>query len=309
MTEMSRPAGYAALLAIGTCWAATLVLTKIAVSTGHGHFGLIFWQLVISALALGLLMVLTGRRVLLTRAAIWTAIVIGVVGTIAPNSTSYQAYVHLPVGIMAILISLVPMAAFPIALVMGNEGFSLKRLGGLAMGLLGVVLIVAPKASLPDPSVLVWVPVAIIAPVLYAFEANYVSKYGTAGMDPLQTLFSASVVGAVLVLPLALHGDHWIDPLGPWGRAEWALVASAVLHAAAYTGYVWLVGRTGSVFAAQVAYVVTGTTVVLAMVFLGERYALTVWLALAVMLAGLALVQPRRPAPLAPAPGLRKNET
>ena len=62
----------------------------------------------------------------------------------------------------------------------------------------------------------------------------------------------------------------------------------------AYTGYIWLVGRAGAVFASQVAYVVTLGGVLLSALFLGERYSAWVWSALALMIAGLALVQPRR---------------
>ncbi len=52
-------------------------------------------------------------------------------------------------------------------------------------------------------------------------------------------------------------------------------------------------GGAGSVFASQCAYLVTGSGVIWAMVLLGERFQPVVWLALAVMLAGVALVQPR----------------
>ena len=70
-------------------------------------------------------------------------------------------------------------------------------------------------------------------------------------------------------------------------------MASAVIHGLVYTGYVWIIGRAGAVFAAQVSYLVMGFGVVWAMLFLGERYSLWVWAAFAVMLIGLALVQPR----------------
>ena len=81
-----------------------------------------------------------------------------------------------------------------------------------------------------------------------------------------------------------------------WGPAEWAILASGVLNALAYSGYVWLVGRAGSVFASQIAYVVTGFGVLWSMALLGERYSPWVWAAFVLMLGGVALVQPRKPA-------------
>jgi drug/metabolite transporter (DMT)-like permease len=71
------------------------------------------------------------------------------------------------------------------------------------------------------------------------------------------------------------------------------VLLSSCIHALIYAASVWLVGRAGSVFAAQVSYLVTGFGVLWAMALLGERYGAGFWLALGLMFAGLFLVQPR----------------
>jgi hypothetical protein len=58
---------------------------------------------------------------------------------------------------------------------------------------------------------------------------------------------------------------HFIDPRGPWGAPEAAIVLSSLVHAGVYAGYVWMVGRAGAVFAAQVSYLVTPFGVLWAM--------------------------------------------
>ncbi|MFM7334865.1 MAG: EamA family transporter, partial [Tabrizicola sp.] len=88
----------------------------------------------------------------------------------------------------------------------------------------------------------------------------------------------------------ALDQAYWPFPLG---RDDAALALSSALHALLYASYVWLAATAGSVFAAQSSYLVTAAGMLWAMVLLGERPSATVWLALAVMLAGVALVQPR----------------
>jgi drug/metabolite transporter (DMT)-like permease len=61
------------------------------------------------------------------------------------------------------------------------------------------------------------------------------------------------------------------------------------------------VRRTGPVFAVQVSYLVTVFGVFWAKVILSEIYVPQVWLALLAMLAGMYLVQPRKPSePVAP---------
>ena len=74
------------------------------------------------------------------------------------------------------------------------------------------------------------------------------------------------------------------------------ILASSLIHSVVYASYFWMVGRAGSVFAAQVAYLVTGFGVVWAMILLGESYSGWVWLALGLVLGGLFLVQPRKTA-------------
>ena len=54
----------------------------------------------------------------------WLALVIALVGPGLPNAASYQATICLPAGAIAIMLSAVPMFAFPIALLMAYDRFS-----------------------------------------------------------------------------------------------------------------------------------------------------------------------------------------
>lgn len=281
------------LLGMGLGWGLTQPLGKIAASTGHAPFGLIFWQLVVCTLVLGALTLIRGKGLATTPAALQFYVVVAVLGTLIPNASFYISVARLPSGIMSILISMVPLLAFPIALALGMDQFSARRLGGLALGLTGVLLIALPSASLPDPAMAAFLPLAMVGPLFYALESTYVARVGTAGMDAVQAMFGASLVGLILCVPVMLAMGHWFAMPLPPGRVEWALIASSALHALLYSGFVWLAARAGAVFAAQCSYIVTASGVVWAMLILGERFSPWVWAAALVMLAGLALVQPR----------------
>ncbi len=282
------------LIVLGVGWGATQPLGKIATQSGHQPFGLIFWQLVICSIVLGALSLPRGRGLVMRRDAMVFYVLVALLGTIIPNFTFYLSVQRLPAGIMSILISTVPMLAFPLALLLGIDRFSLLRVVGLGLGLLGVALIALPGGSLPEPGMAAFLPVALIGPLFYALEATYVARWGTAGLDAIQAMFGASVVGAVICLPIALASGQYFNPFAiAWGRPELALLASSSVHAVIYAAYVWLAARAGSVFAAQCSYLVTATGVFWAMLLLDERFSPWVWLALVVMLSGVALVQPR----------------
>jgi drug/metabolite transporter (DMT)-like permease len=279
------------LLWLGIGWGSTHPLGKMATETGHGPFGLIFWQQVVMVVVLGAIAVVRRKGMVLTRAALRFYVIVAILGTIIPNGTFYYSVAHLPAGIMSILIATIPMLAFPMALALGMDRFSGLRLAGLALGLLGVVLLAAPGAALPDAAMVAFLPVALVGPLFYAIEATYVAHRGTQGMDALQAMLGASLAGLILCAPVMLALGQGYSPL-PLGQDDLALALSSALHALLYASYVWLAATAGSVFAAQSSYLVTGAGMLWAMVLLGERPNATVWLALAVMLAGVALVQP-----------------
>jgi drug/metabolite transporter (DMT)-like permease len=297
MTSSERLGFVAMLLFLGVGWGSTQSLGKIAVSTGHGFFGLIFWQLAVGAVLLGAVQLVRRRAFALSAAGLRFAVLIALIGTIIPNSTFYISVERLPAGIMSILISTVPLLAFPMALALGMDRFSATRLLGLLCGFAGVALIALPQAALPAGAGPLWLAVALVGPLFYALEGNIVARWGTAGLDPVQAIFAASVAGMVMVLPLVLVSGQWIDPTAGFGPPERALVLSSVVNTLMYVGYIWLAAAAGAVFTAQVGYVVTIAGVGWAMVLLGERFSPVVYAAAAILLVGLALVQPRaRPA-------------
>jgi drug/metabolite transporter (DMT)-like permease len=282
-----------ALVALGAGWGVTQPLTKITVTGGYEPFGIIFWQMLIGTLLLGGLRWRTLGRLPVTprRLAFW--LMIAALGTLIPNSSSYRAAFHLPAGVMSIVISTIPLIAFPLALALGNDRFSWRRMAGLALGLIGVALIALPEASLPDRAMVAFLPLALIAPFCYAVEGNIVAKWGTMGLDPVQVLFGASAIGVVIALPLALATDQLRVPAAPFILADITMLLGAVIHVVVYTGYIWLVRRGGAVFAGQISYLVTAFGVIWAMLLLRENYSLWVWAALAAMAVGLTLVRPR----------------
>ena len=283
----------AALVVLGVGWGSTQPLGKIAASSGHGPFALIFWQLVICVVVLGLITGVRGRGLVLTRRAMGFYVAVALMGTLIPGATFYISVARLPAGIMSILISTVPLIAFPLTLALGLDRFDRKRLLGLLLGLAGVALIALPRASLPDPAMVAYLPLALIGPAFYAMEGTFVSRYGMAGMDPVQAMFGASLVGLILCVPLVGLSGQWVSPLPPWGKPEAALLLSSGMHALLYAGYVGLAAKAGAVFATQTSYIVTASGLCWAMLLLGERFSHWIWLAMAVMLLGMALVRPR----------------
>lgn len=291
---MSRHWAYGTLVGLGMCWGLTIPLTKIAVSTGHHPLGLVAMQSLLMTLLLGAAIVARGGRFRVEPRVLSLFLIIALSGSLVPGLFSFTASARLPAGVMAIVIALVPMFSLPIALLLGLERPSLRRMGGVLLGAAAVVLLVGPEASLPGAGAAWFVLVALIAPACYGFEGNYLALRGTQGLDPVQVLWGASVVSALLSVPSAAAAGLWVTPDEGLGWPETAIGLVALANCAAYVGYIWLVGKAGAVFASQVAYLVTASGVVWSMLLLSERYSGWIWMALGLMLTGLALVRPAK---------------
>lgn len=296
---MKQTLGYFAVLAvIGAGWGLTQPLMKIAVSTGYQPFGLIVWQSVVAVVLLSALTFPRGRRLPLARRYLLRYLVVALVGAIIPNSISYKAAEYLPAGILSIVISLVPMFALPLAIAIKMERFSAIRLLGVSLGAVAILMLALPKSSLPNPSMAIWVLFLALSPLMYAIEGTWVAKVGLLDLDPVQFLLGAVLTGLIFAVPLAYFSGQWVDITQPWGRPLWALLGLSIISALVYSAYVWLISRAGSVFAAQVSYLVTGFGILWAILLLSESYSGWVWGALAVMMAGLFLVRPQGGEPL-----------
>lgn len=278
---------------VGLGWGSSQLIGKIAVSTGHPALGIAFWQTLIGAALLLGYARMRGSRLPLTRRHLLFYAVCGFLGTALPHTLSYVAVRHLPVGVHAMVVSLVPMTTFLIAAVVGAERAVARRLFGLSLGAVALALLIGPEASLPDPAQAVWVLVSATVALSYALENVFIAEARPEGCGPLTTLTGLTCAAVCMIAPAVLVTGSFV-PLMPFGQTEAAMVALAPLQLGPYLGLIWLIGRAGPVFASQVSYLVTGTAVALGILVLGERHSGWVWAALGLIFVGLTLVRPRR---------------
>ncbi|MEO1776629.1 MAG: DMT family transporter [Pseudomonadota bacterium] len=284
---------WAALFAVGLSWGLTQFFMKPAMASGVHPIGAAFWQASVGAVVAGTALWLGGRRLPLSRHHLAFYAVCGILGTALPAAVSFEAIQHLPVGVQSLVISMVPILTVAMALAFRIERAEARRIGGVVLGFSAIALIVGPDTSLPDPSLAVFVLLPLISASCYALENIVIARFRPAGVDALQIGCGLLWAATAMLTPVVLIGGFELMP----ARLDWStlsLAAVTVFNILAYLGFVWLIGHGGPVFASQVGYVVTATGVLSGMVFLGERHGPTLWLAMAMLFAGVALVRPKR---------------
>ena len=282
------------LLIVGVSWGLTAPLSKIAVSTGHHYLGLLIWQIIIMILSLGLIQIFRKKKLPLNLNCFWRYVLVALLGTILPNSIMYKAYFHLQSGIMSILVSIVPMIAFLLVLVLQMEKFEIRRFLGVLFGIFAIILIAFPKLDLGYIGEVGWILLALLSPLCYAIEGVWINKIGIAKLDPIEVILGASILGFFILMPIVALNGYWITPYRVWGPAEFAITASSLIHSIIYISYIWLIGKAGVIFASQVSYIYTASGIGFSIILLGEGYSLFVWAAVILMLMGLMMVRPSR---------------
>ena len=291
---MSRWLSIAILVGIGAAWGTTLPLTKVAVSTGYQHFGLLFWQMLFIAVFMAGFQFLRGRLVNYEKKHLPIILIVALFGTLLPGTVTYVSYTYLPAGLVAVIISTVPLFALSFALILGLDTVKIRRVLGLLVGLVGIIILVGPSEGLPVGVTIGAVLFTFLAPFFWSIEDISIAKLGLGGLGSNQILLAASVIGLVIVTPLTIATGQFVNLWKPWTYVEYALLGSMFLHMVAYTSFIWFIGVAGPVMASQVAYLVTGFGLAGSVIFLGEDYSPYFWISALLLMIGLFLVAPRK---------------
>ncbi len=290
----------------GAIWGLAFSAAKLVTEAGAHPFGLSLLAGFFGGCILLPYCIARRRLPPLARDYLVFYIVTGLLGTALPMAVLFSAAAHVPAGVLAIITALVPLMTYVFALGLGLERYQALRALGIVLGLAAILMIVLPEAGLPHPAMAGWVLLALVVPASYSSENLFIALRRPAGSDTILLLCGMQLAGAAMLAPLVWATDGWVSLALPWGEIEWWIVALIVVNTAGYLMFIELVRIAGPVFAAQMGYLITASGVLWGIAVFAERHSAWVWAALAVMFAGLFLVNPR-PNRAAPAPPVRDN--
>ena len=279
---------------MGVAWGLSFSLAKLATADGTTPLGIAFWQSLSAGLLLLVYVYLRRRRLSMAWPAIKLYIIVALLGTTIPSVCFYYAAAHVPAGVLAITVTLVPILTYGLALLMRSEIFSATRLTGLMLGTLSIFLLVVPENSLPESVSFIWVLVACFSSLCYAIENIYLAKRGINDIGAIRLACGTCLFSAFILAPVGFATDNIFMLDITKGLVTSSIIALGVITATAYSAFVACIAVAGPLFASQVGYVVTLAGVFWGIAIFGENHSIWVWASLVTMLFGLVLVSPRR---------------
>ena len=282
---------YFLIVLAGIIWGATFSLALIATAKGAHPLGLSAWQVLLTAAFFGIAR-LFSRFTLFNLRHLRHYLVLAVVGITAPNLFYYYAAPQLSAGILAITISTVPLFTYGIMLLLRFESIVIKRLAGIVLGMIAILLLVVPDHGLSSEDASFWILLVFICALLYAIENVYIGRGVNPLIDIRELLFGSNLIATMVQFPLALYlgvDESWRWLASPAGLA---IAGIAIGSGFAYAMFFYTIKTAGPVFASQCAYAVTISGVIWGMIVFSEQHSIWIWISVAVMLLGLALVTP-----------------
>ena len=298
MTRSMASRAHLSVLAVVVVWAGSFSVIKVLLDHGLAAGDIALLRYAIAAP--GFAFILWRARGLpgLTRRDAVRVVVAGLVIVLGYHLSLNLGTQHTTSGVAALVVALAPGMTLVLAVVLGLERFSARRLLGLAIALAGVAVVVALGTgeelsfqSAKGPLIVVGAPLSF---ALY----NVILKPLFARHDLLALTAATSLVGTIGLVPFARHST--LDAATGLSAQDAALVLYLGILAT-LLGYIfWNVGLRGlgPTRAVAYTYAISPLAVLIGAVVLDEP--VTVWLAIgaALVVGGIALTQ-RAPVPRA----------
>ena len=282
------------LIILGLGWGLSFTLGKIAITAGGTPIGLTFWQSLFSGLVLLAYVFLRHGKIIIPKIMFLPIVIITFLSVVIPNIIFYACVEHLDAGVLSISVSVIPLFTYLIALGLRMDKFKVRRVIGLITGFCALLILILPENSLPDKRDIPWVLLALNCALCYALENIYIDRLALQNFGPIRLVCAVSFVSAIITFLLSLVMDQFFI-LQPTNLYLFiSTLGLGFISATAYSIFIYLIGRAGSVFSSQVGYLVTFFGVVWGIIILGESHSVFVWISLAMIMMGIFLVQTKK---------------
>ena len=282
---------YLAFLVVCVVWGTTYLAIRVALETVPVFLvaGLRWFT---AGILLAAVLVASGRK--LPGRALWgPLLLLGFLMNVLGNGFVVWAEQYVASGLTAVVIATVPFWSVLIeAMLPKGERVSMRALAGLAIGFVGIVVLVWPDLTVGGSGGRAFVGGVIgvqVACAAWAAGTSYTKRHRV-GDDPFATSAVQMIFSGLILLTLATATGEW-SALSFTPRT---LAAMAYLTVAGslvtYTAYIYAIKHLPLSTVALYAYINPIIAVVLGALLLGEPFSPRIIVAAAMVLVGMAIV-------------------
>jgi drug/metabolite transporter (DMT)-like permease len=281
------------LLVLSLLWGGSFFFSKVALAE-LPPFTVVFWRVCLAAIALNVIVVVTGKR-MPTSANIWGAfLVMGLLNNLIPFSLIFWGQTQIASGLAAILNSTTPLFSVVLGHVLtGDERLIPNRILGVLLGIGGVTAMMVSPNVFDTLSINMVAQIAVFGAALsYALAGIYGRRFKS--VPPLVTASGQVTATTIMMLPVMLLADRPWTLLTPGASTVAALVSLALASTAlAYIIYFRILAKAGATNLLLVTFLIPVTALILGGAMLGERLETRQFAGMVLIALGLAAIDGR----------------
>jgi drug/metabolite transporter (DMT)-like permease len=282
------------LIILSVLWGGSFLFIGIAVKE-LPPLTIVASRIALAAAALYLVLRVTGASLPQGR-QVWAAFLsMGILNNVIPMSLIVWGQGHITSGLASILNATTPLFTVLVAHVLTvDERLTRQRFIGVIVGFAGVAVMIG-AAAFQAWNVSIPAQLAVLAAALsYAFAGVFGRRFRAMGIAPLATAAGQVTASSAILLPLSLIIDRpWSLP-APSAGAVMSLVGLALVSTAlAYILFFRLLARAGATNAGLVTFLIPVSAILLGTMFLGETLEARHMAGMALIGAGLLLIDGR----------------
>ncbi len=289
MTAQPTPANWLSIALLGLIWGATFMVVAIALE-GYGPLTVACARTTLGAIALLLLMRVLNRPLpVFTPVMTRYLVAIGLMNTALPFALLSWGQQYVPSAFAGISMAALPLFVLPLAHLFTDEKMSLRNTLGVIMGFIGATVLIGPGVLRIGTG---WEPLGQIACV--AASVSYaVSSIMTRRCPPIDPITMAALlltVGSVALIPAMLLIEG-VPAIGDMRPTIAIIFLGFIPTALAALIRVATIRSAGAIFMTLVNYQVPLWSMFFGAIVLSEVLPLRFFVALGLILVGLAISQ------------------
>ena len=296
MTAHRSMLDWTLLAALVAMWGSSFMFIKLGVATVPTST-LVAARLILGALILLAVVYLRGAR-LPPFGKVWGYYtILALLGNCIPFTSITWGQQHTDSALAGILMAVMPLATMVLAhFFVKGEHMTRNRVIGFILGFAGIVVLMGPSAfdRVAGQSLATLSQLAILLGALCYAGNSVLTRILARGDDVLVASTAMLLIASLIALPVALYVDK------PWqiqssATSLWAILWLGVGPTAIATVvYFKLIALAGPTFMSLVNYMSPAVAVFLGVALLDEKPGLHAYIALGLILLGIAVSQSRR---------------
>ena len=277
------------LFSLGITWGTSFSIAKFAMESGITPLGYSFWQSFGPAVLIFIATCIQQKSVPpFNKQHLFFYFICGLLGIALPNLTMYFSAVHVPSGILGLIVNTSPILTYIFSILFLLEKFAWARFLGIVIGFLGLLILFLPKLS--NFGDYKWMLFALLTPLLLALCTVFMVKLRPHSTSSLALSSGMLIASTCIIAPVIIYTNNF-HPIGlPLSTPNLFILIEIVLSSIGYILFFELLRVAGPVFYSLVGCIVALAGLFWGYVIFNEQIKLLEWISIVFIIISIFLV-------------------